>query len=396
MGVNEDTQTGGSIMPLYKRQKTNYPGVYFIEGTSVATVKPELIYYIMYRKDGKLIEEKAGRQHQDDMTPAKASRIRALRIQGNQLSNEGKRKVFREQAKEIKWTLNRLWQEYKVNKPYLKGLKTDENRYKLHIEPLLGIKEPAALSPFDIDRIRVSMLKTHKPQTVAHVLTLIKRIINFGVDKQLCPGLNFKIEMPKVDNHKTEDLSPDQLRRLMQALDEETNIQAANFMRMALYTGMRRGELFRLKWSDIDFQRGFITIRDPKSGKGQAIPLNDNARQVLESHPRAASEYVFPGKDDNQRTDFKKPILRIKERAGLPKDFRPLHGLRHVFASILASSGQVDMYTLQKLLTHKSPMMTQRYTHLRDETLRKASNLTGELIDQMLNSAHESKVVDFK
>jgi len=41
-------------------------------------------------------------------------------------------------------------------------------------------------------------------------------------------------------------------------------------------------------------------------------------------------------------------------------------GLRHVYASMLASSGQVDMYTLQKLLTHKSPAMTQRYAHLRD------------------------------
>jgi integrase len=367
-------------MPLYKRQKTNYPGVYFIEGTSAATGKIELIYYIMYRKDGKLIEEKAGRQHQDDMTPAKASRIRAMRIQGDQLSNEEKRTIIREQAKEVNWTLNRLWQEYKLNKPYIKGLKTDENRYKLHIEQLIGTKEPTELSPFEIDRIRVSMLKTHKPQTVAHVLTLIKRIINFGVAKQLCQGVSFKIEMPKVDNRKTEDLSPDQLGRLIQALDEETNTHAANFVRMVLYTGMRRGELFRLKWGDIDFQRGFIAIRDPKGGKGQAIPLNDNARKVLESHPRSKSEYVFPGKDDNQRTDFKKPILRIKERAELPKDFRPLHGLRHVFASILASSGQVDMYTLQKLLTHKSPQMTQRYAHLRDETLKKASNLVGELI----------------
>jgi site-specific recombinase XerD len=49
---------------------------------------------------------------------------------------------------------------------------------------------------------------------------------------------------------------------------------------------------------------------------------------------------------------------------------------------MLASSGEVDLYTLQKLLTHKSPQMTQRYAHLRDEALRKASNLAGELIKQ--------------
>ena len=49
---------------------------------------------------------------------------------------------------------------------------------------------------------------------------------------------------------------------------------------------------------------------------------------------------------------------------------------------MLASSGEVDMYTLQKLLTHKSPMMTQRYAHLRDETLKRASDLAGDLINQ--------------
>jgi integrase len=50
---------------------------------------------------------------------------------------------------------------------------------------------------------------------------------------------------------------------------------------------------------------------------------------------------------------------------------------------MLASSGQVDLYTLQKLLTHKSPVMTQRYAHLRDETLIRASALAGELVNEI-------------
>ncbi|HQC19863.1 MAG TPA: tyrosine-type recombinase/integrase, partial [Smithella sp.] len=74
------------------------------------------------------------------------------------------------------------------------------------------------------------------------------------------------------------------------------------------------------------------------------------------------------------------------EAAGLPADFRPLHGLRHTYASMLASSGKVDLYTLQKLLTHKSPVMTQRYAHLRDEALRNASTLAGQIIDAAMNT----------
>jgi integrase len=62
-----------------------------------------------------------------------------------------------------------------------------------------------------------------------------------------------------------------------------------------------------------------------------------------------------------------------------------MHGLRHTFASMLASSGQVDLYTLQKLLTHKTAAMTQRYAHLRDDALRRASNLASDLIGQAVN-----------
>lgn len=182
---------------------------------------------------------------------------------------------------------------------------------------------------------------------------------------------------------------------MLKVLDEEPNIQAANLMELALFTGMHKSELLHLRWSNIDFERDFINIRGPKSGGDEKISFNAPARRVLESHPRKRSlEFIFPGKNGKQRisTSFSKPVNRIKKRAGLPKDFRPLHGLRHVYASMLASSGQMDMYTPQKLLTHKSTRMTQRYAHLRDEAMKRASNLTGELIDKTLDSIRNGDI----
>ncbi len=180
-------------------------------------------------------------------------------------------------------------------------------------------------------------------------------------------------------------------QKLLEAIDKSTDIEAKAIMRLALYTGMRRGEMFKLKWDDIDFQRGFIHIRNPKGGVSQKIPLNDQARQVLENHPKD-SEYVFVRGDGEPFTDIRRRVNPIKEAAGIPADFRALHGLRHTYASMLASSGKVDLYTLQKLLTHKSPVMTQRYAHLRDEALIKASTLAGDIIEQAMgNIAQEAE-----
>jgi integrase len=77
-----------------------------------------------------------------------------------------------------------------------------------------------------------------------------------------------------VHNLKTEDLSPEQLATLIEVINEDHDYQAANFICLALCTGMRRGEIFKLMWADIDFERGYITIRGPKGGKDQIIRLN--------------------------------------------------------------------------------------------------------------------------
>src|SRR5208337_1341866 len=115
-------------MPILKRIKTNYPGVFYIEGTSPSTGKPEKIFYIRYRKAGKMIEEKAGRQFQDDMTPARAAMLRAERVQGKQPSRQEAReqREAARQAEAARWTIDRLWQEYSAQKADSKGLRVDQ------------------------------------------------------------------------------------------------------------------------------------------------------------------------------------------------------------------------------------------------------------------------------
>jgi integrase len=371
------------------RIKTDYPGVFYREAERIGGAGTERVYYIVFKKDSKLYEEKVGRQYADQLTPAKVAKVRANRIEGRVQS----RKEIRDAAKasDDRWTIDKLWNEYEAGKPPSKTLNIDKGRYEKHIKHVLGKKEPHQIIRLDIDRLRISLSKTLKPQTVRHILGLLKRIIHFGAKRQLCSDLSFPVDAIKVDNKTTEDLTQGQLQALLKAIGASDDQEAANIMKLALFTGMRRGELFKLKWQDIDFERGFISIREPKGGVSQKIPLNDQAREVLENYPRTA-ENVFVRRDGKPFKDIAKRVNKIKVEAGITGYFRSLHGLRHVFASMLASSGQVDMYTLQKLLTHKSPVMTQRYAHLRDETMRKASNLAGDIISKAAQAEAEKVV----
>jgi len=365
------------------RFKTKYPGVFYRMTDRIGGTGQERVFYIRFKRNQEIIEEKVGRQYADAMTPAKANNIRSDLIEGRRELRKEKREKEKQAAATAagKMTLSRLWQEYEKQKPDSKTLRTDKGRFTLHIEPMIGAKEPHELVRLDIDRLRMKLLKTHKPQTVRHVLGIIKRIVFFGARRQRCQNLPFPLDPIRVDNVVTEDLTSEQLKNLLNAIDNSIDIQAADLMRLALFTGMRRGEMFKLKWDDIDFQRGFISIKNPKGGVSQKIPLNEQARQVLENHPKT-SDYVFVSERGTPFKDCHDRVNAIKKTAGLPDGFRALHGLRHAYASMLASSGKVDLYTIQRLLTHKSPKMTMRYAHLRDDALKNAANIAGQIIQE--------------
>jgi len=377
-----------------KRHKTKYPGVFYRKGTRIGGKGTENIYYVVYKKEGKVHEEKAGRQYADDMTPARAAGIRAELIEGKRLS----RVKIRAKKKVKAWTINDLWESYKDTHPENKGLELEDNKFKKNIKAGIGKKKPSNLLPLDIDRLRLKIQKAGKKTTAVRVLELLRRTINYGVNRNLVSPLPFKIVLPRLNNQVTEDLTPEQMTKLLTTLEKDEDQLCANLMRLALYTGMRRGELFKLKWKDIDTERGFIRITDPKGGPDQTIPLNDVARTVFEAIPKySQNPYVFPGKKKGSHmNDMRRSITRIKKDAGFPDGFRPLHGLRHVFASMLASSGEVDLYTIQKFLAHKGHEMCKRYEHLRDETLKRASNLAGNIVEQAVNGNDKEKVFNLE
>lgn len=362
-----------------ERFKTDYPGVFFRLVERVGGPGQERVYYVLFKKNGRLLEEKAGAQYRDKMTPAKANQYRSDRIEGRRKSPQEIREEKRKAGD--RYTIKRLFQEWEKRQD-LKSLEQEKHRYHKYLDGPFGSKEPHELVRLDVDRVRIRLFKEKKkPQTVKLILSLLRRVVNWGHRRGYCQSLPFALEVPKVNNLLTEDLNETQLGALLQAMEESTHHQAGDVMKLALFSGMRRGEIFKLEWRDVDFERGFITLRDPKPGMDQKIPLNEASRALLHGIPHwSTSPFVFPGRGGHRRTDINKAVNEIKRKAGLPKKFRPLHGLRHTFASMLASSGEVDLYTLQKLLTHKSPSTTMRYAHLSDEALKRGSQIAASLM----------------
>jgi integrase len=283
-----------------------------------------------------------------------------------------------------------------------KAIAVDRNRYDNFIKSKLGGKEPRELHPLDIERLLRDLRKTQctlkgkdapartlSPATIRAALTLLGRVVNYGADNNLCSPLHFKIKKPKAPGITIENLNDDELKRLLVAIENDTNIDARGILKIALFTGLRRGEIFGLRWKDVDFHNGVIHLPVTKSGDKKEIPLNTQARAVLEAHPRT-SEYVFPGEDGKQRVTIQKALRRIRKAAGLPATFRPLHGLRHAYASRLVSAG-VDLFTVSQLLTHGSTTVTKRYAHLAPGALRNAAELAGSLVDEVVGKKTQSE-----
>jgi hypothetical protein len=128
------------------------------------------------------------------MTPARAARLRTQRIEGDEPANQEQREAAR-QTQEAR-TLERLWDEYQVSKS-LKGISQDRRRFERYLRPLLGDKEPHEINALEIDRLRLRVLKSKSPQTVKLTLSLLRRIVNFGVKSQLFNPLSFHLEMPR-------------------------------------------------------------------------------------------------------------------------------------------------------------------------------------------------------
>lgn len=228
----------------------------------------------------------------------------------------------------------------------------------------------ALLEQFQTDKLNAGC----KPATVNRYLAALKHIFSKALDWEMVneETLNKikKVKQLEENNKRLRYLSPEECQALINSCDDYLQ----PIVLTALHTGMRKTEILKLKWNQVDMKNGFINLSDTKSGKRRSIPINETLYKTLKLIDRRLDvQYVFFNPATGKHYyDIKKAFNRACEKVKIT-DFR-FHDLRHTFASQLLMGGG-DLVALKEILGHADIKMTLRYSHLASAHMKKAVNI---------------------
>jgi integrase len=277
--------------------------------------------------------------------------------------------------------------------------------FRVNILPELGSAPLSSVEPSSVARLHVAL--ADRPYLANRILQLLRTFFYWAERREFviyqrnpCQGISKFKETPS-----ERFLSREEVARLGQALDVAqrkglppapqhrkhakgrrsakhrpksadipipANPFAIGAIRFLLLSGWREQEALTLRWTEVDFRRGFASLSDTKSGRSHR-PLGAPAIQLLRSLPRIhGSPYVFPGADPHSPLREIRRVWYASRHAARLDDVR-LHDLRHTVASFAIAEGH-SLYVTGQLLGHLRSETTQRYAHLADDSRRAAAD----------------------
>jgi integrase len=377
------------------------------------TPKGKITYYLFYRLDGKQVNFKLGSH--PEITPAQARDLAKVKLGdvANGIDVQEKKKEAKRQtelakhSKLLPYLHNQYlpWLETRNAKTAPKIIKTITTGFPEYLD-----KQLSNIHAWDIEKWRNLKIKSGmSPSTVNGYINTLKGSLSRAVEWGLIDSHDLtKVKSLKVDNTVVRYLTSQEEKSLRTELNNRkvtiknqrdnanlfrqqrnypllAELNASNFadyleplILLAMNTGMRKGELLNLQWSQISLENEFLTViaSNSKSGHSRHIPLNKEAKNTLIRWQTDTNNigYVFKGVDDKPLKDIKKAWGNVLIKADI-SEFR-FHDLRHHFASKLVMAG-VDLNTVRELMGHSDLKMTLRYAHLAPEHKAKAVNLIG-------------------
>ncbi|MEM0493408.1 MAG: tyrosine-type recombinase/integrase [Candidatus Thermoplasmatota archaeon] len=167
-------------------------------------------------------------------------------------------------------------------------------------------------------------------------------------------------------------LSKDEINRMIDATD---NLKHRLMIMLLYYAGLRLDEVRNLRWQDIDFDRGFIHLKDTKRSKERVVFLHKKLVDIFRIYGVGKEGYILPsqrGGRYNNRT-IQQIIKNTARKAMINKKVTP-HTLRHSFATHLLEAG-ADIRYIQELLGHRDIRTTQIYTHVAKKDIKKLADM---------------------
>lgn len=377
-----------------ERKATRFDGVYQrASRTKKYEGKPDVTYTIDYYDPhtGKRVRKTVGNRSQG-ITAEYANSVR------QSLLSTAKKEALAgilPQSTSVP-TLGQAWEKY--DSAWLEArakpsARFDRSYYKthLHSHPLHN-KPLNKITVADLEDIASQKrIEGYAPQTIKHILSIIRRVMNKAIAWNLWNGpIPFaSFTMPEVDNERTRFLTEAEAKTLLEKLKERDE-KVWLMSLLSLQCGLRFGEIARMEVRDINFDNNTIFLRQTKNGRSRFAFMPQTLKAILlEWVKDLPTPRLFPTKN-NELLDgigkaFDKVVKEMKLNDGVTdtRDRFVFHSLRHSYASFLAKSGY-GQTVIAELLGHRSLEMTRRYTHLMPDIKKEAAGA----IDKIISAEH--------
>lgn len=255
----------------------------------------------------------------------------------------------------------------------------EKQLYNVWIKKAIGAYPLKDVVAFHLEKLKKTMVDgKQSPRSAEYALAIVRQVFNVAKKHKVFRGENPVADVTpvKVDNGRMRFLTNDEATALLEALKNRSP-DVYGMTLLSLHAGLRFGEIAALTLADVDLDKKVLTIRDAKAGSRYAFLTTQAADMLRERLHGTPSDYVFPGrkgkKIDRISMTFFRTVDDLKLNQGIadPRLQVCFHTCRHSYASWLIEEG-ADLYTVQRLLGHKTNVMTQRYAHLSESRLKAA------------------------
>ena len=314
-----------------------------------------------------------------------AARERAKDLR--KLVDAGEDPLSQKEKARTELTVAELWAQYDAEVLPRKASSSQRNERSMWdrlILPVLGRKRISKVDGLDVRQLHRRISET-TPAQANRVLASIRHVFNIATDEwRLLLTSPVPKKLANDEFGRERYLSLDERTRFFAALDKRPDTPSSLALRFLFLTGARRGQVLKAKWEEFDLVEG-LWVRPSAHNKNKRphrTPISSGAVDILR-RARCLSnvDYVFPGHAGEALVEIKKLFKAVRVEAGI-ENFR-IHDIRHSYASFLVSDG-ASLSVIGKLLGHTQVSTTNRYAHLEDDPLRRATNrlsqaITGDL-----------------